>query len=126
MELDKKLIGNRIKKERNNIGLTQEELAQKLGLNNKSSISQYENGDAIPSDDIKFEMSKIFNCSIDYLLGKSDIRNPEQAEVVNEELLKVGFDMKDYNPPTEKQKEQIKALLEVILKDNKKNNKDNN
>ena len=28
--------------------------------------------------------------------------------------------MKDYNPPTETQKEQIKSLIEVIMKDNKK------
>ena len=28
--------------------------------------------------------------------------------------------MKDYNPPTEIQKEQIKSLIEVIMKDNKK------
>ena len=42
MELDKILIGNRVKSERLRIDLTQEELASKLGLNNKSSISQYE------------------------------------------------------------------------------------
>lgn len=120
MELDKKLIGNRIKQERINIRLTQEELAQKLGLNNKSSISQYEKGDAIPSDDIKFQMAKIFDCSIDYLLGKSDVRNPKQETSINEYLLSIGFDIKNYNPPDEKQKEQIKALIEVVLKDNKK------
>lgn len=77
MEFDKKLIGNRIKFERTNINLTQEDLALKLGLNNKSSISQYEKGDAIPSDDIKLKMCQLFNCSLDYLLGKSNIRNPE-------------------------------------------------
>ncbi len=75
MELDKKMIGNRIKVERTNIGLTQEELANKLGLNNKSSISQYEKGDAIPSDDIKIQMCNLFNCTIDYLLCKTDIKN---------------------------------------------------
>lgn len=77
MEFDKKLIGSRIKFERTNINLTQEDLALKLGLNNKSSISQYEKGDAIPSDDIKLKMCQLFNCSLDYLLGKSNIRNPE-------------------------------------------------
>lgn len=81
MEIDKKLIGLRIKQERNNLHLTQEELAVKLGLNNKSSISQYESGDAIPSDDIKILMANIFNCSIDYLLGKSDKRNNESSNI---------------------------------------------
>lgn len=80
MELDKIVIGKRIKSLRQEIGLTQEELANKLGLNNKSSISQYEKGDAVPSDDIKFQMCNIFNCSLDYLLGKSDIRNYDKDE----------------------------------------------
>ena len=31
--------------------------------------------------------------------------------------------MKDYTPPTEIQKEQIKSLIEVIMKDNKKEGK---
>lgn len=81
MDLNKILIGDIIKKERKKIGLTQEELASKLGLNNKSSVSQYEKGDAIPSDDIKLKMCKLFNCSLDYLMGadeykiKTDIKN---------------------------------------------------
>lgn len=124
MELDKKLVGNRIKKERNNIGLTQEELAQKLGLNNKSSISQYENGDAIPSDDIKFEMSKIFNCSIDYLLGKSDIRNPDEIEIDSDKI-HIGLSAKDYTEITDTQKKQIEDFARFVLKDNEKKNKKN-
>lgn len=39
-------------------------------------------------------------------------------------LAKIGFSMDNYAPPTEKQKEQIRDLLEVILKDNKKENKE--
>lgn len=38
-------------------------------------------------------------------------------------LAKIGFSMKDYTPPTESQKEQIKSLIEVIMKDNKKGDK---
>lgn len=124
MELDKKLIGNRIKKERNNIGLTQEELAQKLGLNNKSSISQYENGDAIPSDDIKFEMSKIFNVSIDYLLGKSDIRNPEITDIDTDKI-KIGLSSKDYTHITDNQRKQIEDFARFVLKDNEKKKNEN-
>ena len=56
---------------------------------------------------------------IDYILGKSDIRNPEESDPLG--LAKIGFNMKDYNPPSETQKQQIKGLLEVIMKDNKKN-----
>ncbi len=114
---------NRIKILRKEHNLTQKELANKLGLSTDAIISLYEKGERNPSMEILNQLSTLFNCSIDYLLGKSDVRNPKQENDINEELLKVGFDMKNYNPPTDKQKEQIKALLEVILKDNKKDDK---
>ena len=34
--------------------------------------------------------------------------------------------MDNYTPPTEKQKEQIRDLLEIILKDNKKDDNKSN
>ena len=54
------------------------------------------------------------------LLGKSDIRNPEKAQDDPLGLAKIGFSMKDYNPPTDKQREQLAELIKVVLKDNKK------
>ena len=72
MYIDKKLVGNRIKLLRQENNLTQENLALLLGLNNKSSISQYENGTIVPSDKIKLKLCDIFNCSIEYLMGISD------------------------------------------------------
>lgn len=38
-------------------------------------------------------------------------------------LAKIGFSMKDYAPPTDKQREQIADLIKVVLRDNEK--KDN-
>lgn len=119
MELDKKAIGNRINFERKNIGLTQEELAIKLGLNNKSSVSQYEKGDTLPSDDIKMQMCNLFNCSLDYLLCKSDIRNPEKNNFDPNKLF-IGLSKKDYENITDEQIKQIEELAKVILKENLK------
>lgn len=68
-------------------------------------------------------LSKLFNCTVEYIAGKSNVRNPEPQEDPLG-LAKIGFDMKDYTPPTETQKEQIKSLIEVILKDNKKDETD--
>lgn len=39
-------------------------------------------------------------------------------------LAQIGFSMDNYAPPTDAQREQIKGLLEVILKDNKKDKSD--
>ncbi len=118
------ILGKRIESERIRLGLNQIELAKRLNLSSSASISQYESGDRIPSDDIKLKMCEIFNCSLDYLMGKSDIRNPEKVQEDPLGLAKVGFSMDAYNPPTDTQREQIKGLLEVILKDNKKEKKE--
>ncbi len=115
---------NRVKYLREEKNMLQEDLAKVLEVTQKT-ISNYENETRdIPTEVLK-KLSDFFDVSIDYILGKTDIRNQKQENDINEELLKVGFDIKNYNPPTDKQKEQIKALLEVILKDNKKEDTDN-
>lgn len=77
----KKTVGNRIKKLRLEANLTQEELANRLNsVKGKSSIANYENGSNLPSDEVKIQMCSIFNCSLDYLLGKTDIRNYDKDE----------------------------------------------
>ena len=70
-------ISTRIRELRNNYDLTQEELASKLGLKGKSSIANYESGKITPSDEIKLKMCEIFNCSMDYLVGKSNLKNAD-------------------------------------------------
>ncbi|MCI8309060.1 MAG: helix-turn-helix transcriptional regulator [Clostridia bacterium] len=110
---------NRLKLLREEKNMLQEDLAKILSVSQKT-ISNYEKGLRDMSTDTLSKLSEFFDVSIDYLLGKSNIRNSKQEDSINEELIKIGFSMKDYTPPTEKQKEQIKALLEVILKDNKK------
>jgi Predicted transcription factor, homolog of eukaryotic MBF1 len=67
-------FGERFKKERLRRGLTQERLANKFFLD-KSSISKYENNKQIPETDTLQALAKFFDCSIDYLLGKTEIRN---------------------------------------------------
>lgn len=111
--------GARIKQLREERRLTQTELADKLKISN-SAIAMYETDKREPSDDIKLKMCELFNCSLDYLVGRTDIRSPEKIEDDPLGLAKIGFSMKDYNPPTETQKEQIKVIIETILKDNKK------
>lgn len=69
------ILSERLKMLREELSLTQSQLAQQLGIAT-SSISQYESGDRIPSDDIKIKLVKFFDVSLDFLLGLSDIRNP--------------------------------------------------
>ena len=75
MEENQNILSLRIKKLRTDAGLTQEELAMKLGLKGKSSIANYESGKITPSDEIKIKLCKLFECSIDYLMGNSEYKN---------------------------------------------------
>lgn len=72
-------FGTNLKKIRQDNDLTQEDLAKKINTS-RSNIANYENDKNMPSIDILEKLSKIFNCSIDYLLGKSDIRNLEEIK----------------------------------------------
>lgn len=67
---------NRIKLLREELNMTQQELADKLD-GAKSTVAMYEKGDRKPSMEVLLKLSEIFDCSIDYILGKSTIRNPE-------------------------------------------------
>ena len=108
---------NRIKFLREELNMTQQELANKLN-GAKSTVAMYEKGDRKPSMEILLRLSDIFDCSIDYILGKSDIRNPEIK--IDKDKINIGLSTKDYNPPTKEQQEKIEEFAKFVLKDNLK------
>ena len=57
-------------------------------------------------------------------LSENKDYNPEKAQEDPLGLAKIGFSIKDYNPPTDKQREQLAELIKVVLKDNKKEDKE--
>ena len=109
---------NRLKFLRNEKGESLEKIAKQLNVTIQT-ISNYENEKRDMTPDTIIKLAEYFGVSTDYLLGKSDIRNPEQIDDPLG-LSKIGFSMKDYAPPTEKQKEQLEEIIKTILKDNKK------
>lgn len=113
---------NRLKYLREEKNMLQEDLAKVLDVSQKT-ISNYETGERDMSTEALTKLAEYFNVSIDYLLGKSDIRNPENIEIDTDKLY-IGLSAKDYENITDKQKEQITELAKLILKDNLKN-KDN-
>lgn len=70
---------NRIKILREEFGFTQQDLADKLE-SSKSVIGLYESETRKPSLEILVKLSEIFNCSIDYILCKTDIKNYDKDE----------------------------------------------
>lgn len=61
-------IGEKITKLRKNSNITQEELADLLNVS-RQSISRWELGVSFPETDKLIKLSKILNCSVDYLLN---------------------------------------------------------
>lgn len=79
--------GNRIKLLREEKKLKQEELAKILSISS-SAIGMYERNEREPNDELKLKLSEYFDVSIDYLLGKTDIR---KAEAINIDDADVAF-----------------------------------
>lgn len=75
-------LAQRMKQLRKEKKITQEQLAEVIGME-RSSVGKYETG-TIPSPEILSAMSDFFDVSIDYLLGKSEIRKPEKAATGNQ------------------------------------------
>ena len=115
---------NRLKFLREEKGLLQEDVGKILEVSGRA-IGNYENEKRDIPTEYVVKLANFFNVSTDYLLGKSDVRNFESKNEDILDLAKVGFTKDNYNPPTDKQKEQIKTIIETILQDNKKDNKEN-
>lgn len=52
-------------------GITQSQLASKIGVS-RGVITNYKNGDILPSYETLEKIKKVFNCTYDELLGDSD------------------------------------------------------
>ena len=102
---------NRLKYLREENGKTQPEIAKMLGISTPS-YSQLENEQRKLSAKVLVKLANYFNVSIDYILGRT-IARESGTDVLG--LTDVGFHSQDFKPPTQKQKEQIRQIVETIL-----------
>lgn len=65
-------LSNKIYEMRKAQGLSQEQLAEKLGVS-RQSVSKWESGESMPELEHLVEISKLFNISTDYLLKESEV-----------------------------------------------------
>ena len=65
----------RFKELREENGLTQQKLADELGVK-RSTVAGYESGNQ-PGYDMLSKIANVFGVSVDYLLGRTDIKNPD-------------------------------------------------
>lgn len=65
------MLAQRLKGLRSDHDMTQVQLAEKLGVS-KGTVAMWETGRRKPSFDALEQMSKLFHCRVDYILGISD------------------------------------------------------
>lgn len=70
-------LGNKLSKLRRENNITQEQLAQKLGVS-RQAISKWESDITFPETDKLIYLSELYDCSLDYLL-KDNIEEPKPA-----------------------------------------------
>lgn len=64
-------LPERLRELREKYGISQSDVAKRLSLTS-STISSYERGERTPSLLIILKFSYLYNCSVDYLLGKNN------------------------------------------------------
>lgn len=106
-------IGERIRQLRIEKELTQTQLSDIFHIA-KSTLSQYENNIRTPNDDIKIKLANYFNVSVDYLLGKTNVRNYESKENT------VALHTDDYDELPQEAKDEINNFIEYVKQKYKK------
>ncbi len=105
-------FGGKIKKLRKAKGLSQQELANILGVHSKH-VSRYENNFSNPSLDVLLKLRDLFHVSLDYLVTDDD---SQDFEYKHKELEKYFNEDDKLN---EEDKQVIKKVIESILIKNK-------
>lgn len=78
------ILGERIAELRKDNGYTQKNLAEFLNIST-TSLSNYENGINYPDPFVLLQISDVFNVSVDYLLGKTNM-NVEYCTLSQEKI----------------------------------------
>lgn len=102
------MFSEKLKQLRKKNKITQEQLAKMLGLE-RSSVAKYESKSIIPSIDTLTRIAKIFNVSIDYLIGtesptndfKKGVQIPVYGRVAGGIPISAIEDILDYEEITE-------------------------
>lgn len=126
-------IGERIKQRRIELGLTQTELAHRMGLTSKTTICKAETTDFNPTTDRVREFAKALECTPGYLMGweTERVESLNIAEDSTKQVLEWGKKFADmfcdYSPEQinkalgiaqlyEKSSPDVQAAIETLLK----------
>lgn len=106
-------FANRLKKLREQKGLSQAEIARRLNIN-RITYSQYEMGRRHPDYETLNKIADFYGVSIDYLLGRKlndEIEVVDLEEVLESKTKKVVWKGKEL---TEEQRKSLKDMIDLI------------
>lgn len=108
-EINYKQLGRKIKERRNELNITQEQLASDLGVN-PSHISNIENARSYPSLTALFTISNSLKCGIDYLIGEQYTfeTDAEPAQNIDKRIAKA------LQLCSKEKKEKILKIMEML------------
>lgn len=110
---DNIMYGQRIRKLRKEKNWTLEEMAGKIGIS-RSTLAGYEKGYRNPPIPILIRISKLFNVSVDYILGLTDDKNIRRLEYdLSLYLKKENIKWKGV-PLSEKELTPIREILDML------------
>lgn len=111
-------FNKQLKMLRQEAGLSQQEFANRIGMS-KSSVNMYERGEREPGIETLEAIADYFNVDMDYLLGKSDIRNKSYAKnttimrIISCENQRTSERIQQYREKAQLSKKQLADLLDV-------------
>ena len=107
---------DRIKELRTGNKLTQSQLAVKINRG-EATIRAWETGRAKPDAEMLISLSKIFNCTVDYLLGLSNLRNVEEEGEIRSSVMdyekigiKIAISLSEYNLMKKKMEQKMNSM----------------
>jgi len=107
----------RLKEIRESKGLTMVDLSRRMGSISQSALSHYEAGTRKPGLEILMELAYFFNCSMDYLAGKTDNKNQDELlkkyPIEGEDVLEIIQGIEIYEE-SGLSVEEAKRLYEII------------
>ena len=104
------IIGKRLREARELKGLTQTEVMKIRGYDSTSTVSSHESGDRTPKAVELYELSKLYDASMDWIHGDTNIMNPAKGKIeLSGEELEL---LKAYREASNRDKEITKRLLQ--------------
>ena len=99
-------IGKYIAEKRKALGMTQKQLAEKLGMSDKS-VSKWERGVCLPDVSVYLELCKILGITINEFLAGEDISEENLTEKAEDNLIQVAKDSKH-------RQKHLKSMIAVL------------